>query len=354
MADPRRGAHAQLDWYTLGPDKSVWDAPSPKRTARLVDGLAGRVLVGRYRLGRLLDDAALCATYEAYEIETGRQVAVELVTLPRNAGPLQDTELRREAARIMRVTHPGLRTVRGVGSEGGAPFIVADPVAGESLRDRIVRKGPLRPEVGVAVALQIIEAIGAAHAAGLVHANLKPEKIRLRRNRGGRAAVTVMGLGVSTLLGTLRDVDTRGVGTPPYLAPEQLSGFGTPDELTDVWGVGLLLFEAITGQRAFDGSTADEVGRRIACGRPPALRRACPAVPVSLDWIVAAALARRREHRLSLRDLHRALGDVRAELAHHVTPKPRNDIIVDCSDPCDDVEGTTDLHVFVDTDLGAL
>jgi serine/threonine-protein kinase len=354
VADSRRGARALVDWSTLSPGQSLWDGRSPKSTCRLVDGLVGRIVAGRYRLGRLVDDAALCGTYEAYEIETGQRVAIELVARPRDAGLPATAQLRREARRVIAVKHPALRRIRAIGEEGGAPFIVADPVLGESLRQRLTRTGPVPVEESIAIALSMIDAMLVAHAAGIVHANLKPEKVRLRAGGSDAPAATVMGLGVATLVGTFRGVDTRGVGTPPYLAPEQLSGFAVPDELADVWGIGVVLFEAITGQRAFDGDSAEQVGRRIAVEGAAKLRRVCPGVPAALEAIVSAALARKREQRLSLADLRRALRGLGEERVRHSPPPPGPGVIVDCTDPCDDVEGTTDLHVFIDTDLGKL
>jgi serine/threonine-protein kinase len=339
-----------MEWSTLGPGQSLWDGRSPKRTARLVNGLAGRVVDGRYKLGQLIDDAALCATYDAYEIETGKHVAIELLSLPPGAGPPADAQFHRDARRVASATHPGLRVVRAIGIEAGAPYIVSEPVHGESLRDRLTRTGRMPSDESVDIALAIIDAVAAGHAAGLVHANLKPEKIRMS-TREGAPLVTVMGLGVSTLLATLRDVDTRGVGTPPYLSPEQLSGSGAADELTDVWGIGLILFEMITGQRAFEGTTADEVGRRIAVEGAPKLRRVFPAAPAALERIVEATLARRREQRLSLRDLRRALCDLRDQRVRYRPPPLRHDALFDLTDPCEDDEGTTDLHLIIDTDL---
>ena len=96
-----------------------------------------------YRLGRLLDDAALCGTYEAYEMETGQPVAIELLARPDGAGLPSGAQLRREAQRIVDARHGGLRRVRSVGVEGGTPFIVADPLVGESLRARLKRSGPM-------------------------------------------------------------------------------------------------------------------------------------------------------------------------------------------------------------------
>ena len=238
----------------------------------IVSNLTGRLLVGRYRLGRIVDEAALCSTYEAHDVDTREDVSVELITRPNGAGLPSARRLRREARRIVDTTHVGLRAARTIGVEGGVPFIVAEPVRGESLSHRLTRRGPLPIADCLAVALQIIDALATAHAGGIVHGNLAPEKIRLVVEPAGATLAKVMGLGVTTLLGTMRDVDTRGLGTPAYLAPEQLTGPGAPgsagaaDELTDVWSVGLVLFEMLTGRRAFDGATAEELGRQIRPG----------------------------------------------------------------------------------------
>jgi len=343
------------DWDTLTPGQSLWDDTRRQRTLRLVDGCVGRLVGGAYRLGRLIEDGALCATYEAYEIETGRLVCIELLAPPRGAGLPAGAALRREARRIAGAKHHGLRKVLSVGVEAGAPFIVAEPIGGETISERLARTGPIPFDEAVRIALAVIDALGAAHASGLVHANLKPQRIRLVPNGTSPSRVVVMGLGVSALLGTLRDVDTRGVGTPPYLAPEQLSGFDGATELTDVWAVGLLLFEMMSGEPAFEGSSAEEIGRRIAVEGPKSLRRLCPNIPRALERIVGAALARRRDQRLSLRDLRRALLGVDMSVATTTVkpPEPRR-VLPNLGDVCDDVEGTTDLHVFIETDLDEL
>jgi serine/threonine-protein kinase len=345
-------APSSSDWVTLQPGDKLWDAVPRKRTLRLVSKMTGRLLVGRYRLGRLVDDAALCATYEAYDVETKEQVAIELLSRPTGAGLPSATPLRREARRITDAVHPGLRVVRTIGVEGGVPFIVAGALTGESLRERLAR-GPLSIAHATSIALQVIGAMTVAHKAGLVHGNLKPEKIRITDGPNGAPVATVMGLGVTALLGTLRDVDTRRLGTPPYLAPEQLEDAREADELGDVWGIGLLLYEMLTGRRAFDGRTAQEVRLRIAAMSIVRLRHLRAEIPLPLERIVGATLARSREQRLTLRDLQRALVEVEAELA--AVKKTAPFVIVNVGDPCDDdPEGTTDLLVHVETDLGLL
>lgn len=340
------------DWVTLKPGERLCEAVPRNRTRRLVDGLAGRLLLGRYRLGRLIDESTLCGTYEAYDIETRKAVAVELFAAPKGARP-SARDLRREAKRIVSAVHPSLRSVRDIGVDDSMPFIVAVPVTGPSLKERIESEGALPIREAVAIALQVIDAMSLAHANGLVHGNLKPSKVRTSKRADGTTAATVMGLGVTTLLRTMRDIDTRGLGTPPYLAPEQLTTTGAADELTDVWGIGLLLFEMLTGKRAFDGTSADEVARRITGTTSVRLRHLRYELPVALERIVIAALARPREQRLSLRDLRRALEGVLPECPLPSAPAPEI-AVISCADPCDDVEGPTDLHVWVETDLGSL
>jgi serine/threonine-protein kinase len=320
--------------------------------------VTGRLVVGRYRLGQVLDQGTLYTTYEAYDVETKAPVAIELLAKPAGAGLPAAKLLRREARRLVDAAHPGLRAVQTVGVEDGVPFVVTAPLSGESLRERLTRSGPLPVTEGVAVALQVIDAMKAAHAGGLVHGNLEPEKVRLVAGPSGATVAMVMGLGVPALLGTMRGVDTRRLGTPPYLAPEQLdSAAPVDDELTDVWGVGLLVVEMLTGRRAFEGKSVDDVARQIATPGMIRVRQLRPEVPLALERIVNATLARSREQRLSLSDLRRALLDVQVELAPKMpvkTAKMARPVIADLTDPCDDAEGTTDLHVHVETDLGSL
>ena len=327
-----------------------------KRTLRLVNDSTGRLLAGRYRLGAVVEQGTLSTTHDAYDIETREAVAIELLTRPKGAGLPSAKLLRREARRIVDTKHAGLRAARTVGVDGGVPFIVVEPLAGESLRQRLLRSGALSVAETLAITLQVIDAVAAAHAAGLAHGNLKPEKIRLTSASNGKPVAKVMGIGVTALLGTMSAVDTRTLGTPPYLAPEQLTDAGgDADALTDVWTLGLLVFEMLTGRRAFEGASADEVARRISTAGTLRMRHLRPNVPVALEQIVNATLAKSREQRLSLRDLRRALLDVQTACTTDEMRVPAAPTrIVNLSDPCDDVEGTTDLHVWVETDLGSL
>lgn len=345
-----------IEWVTLQPGQPLWESVPTKRTLRLVSDSTGRLLAGRYRLGGVVEQGTLSTTHDAYDVETREPVAIELLTRPKGAGLPSAKLLRREARRIVDTKHAGLRAARTVGVDDGVPFIVVEPLAGESLRQRLVRSGALSVAETLAITLQVIDAIAEAHAAGLAHGNLKPEKVRLTSGSNGKPIAKVMGIGVTALLGTMSAVDTRRLGTPPYLAPEQLThAGGEADALTDVWTIGLLVFEMLTGRRAFEGASADEVARRISTAGTLRMRHLRPNVPVALEQIVNGTLAKSREQRLSLRDLRRALRDVETActtLEIRVPAVPTT--IVDLGDPCDDVEGTTDLHVWVETDLGSL
>ncbi len=306
---------------------------------------------------RSLEQSTLCATYEAHDLEMRERVAVELLACPPGAQRPAAAQLADEAQRLVDTRHPGLRVVRAIGVEGGFPFIVADAVTGKSLRNRITRGGPLAVADSVSIALQVIEAVGAAHRASLVHGNIAPAKIRLLEGPDGAHVARLMGLGVSALFRAMGGVDLRRLCKARYLAPELLGGGEAPSELTDVWQLGLLLFEMLTGTRAYDGASVEEVARQIHASKFLPVRQPGAQIPLSLERIVNAALARSPDQRLSLRDLRRALLSVREELespgdrtARMPGAPSRGPTVVTVSDPCDDPHGTTDLHVYIETD----
>jgi len=258
--------------------------------------------VGAYQILAPLGAGAMGDVYRARDTRLGRDVALKLLAADRGTnGPARD-RIAREARIVASLNHPNVLAVHDVGIENGATYIVTELVDGESLRGLTP---PLRKTLDLAA--QIADGLSAAHAAGVTHRDLKPDNVMVTRD--GR--VKLLDFGVATTSGLPADDETTFeadgdviAGTIGYMAPEQLRAIDV-DTRADIFSFGALLYELLTGRRAFAGDTAADVMASILKADPPDL----PApVPHSVRAIVHRCLEKRREERFqSARDLAFAL-----------------------------------------------
>jgi hypothetical protein len=224
-----------------------------------------RTIDGKYRLERLLGKGGMGAVYEASDLRLARSVAVKIL-LGRAFGDRQALRrFEREAQASARLTHPNVVAVYDFGPVGpeGA-FIAMELVRGRTLRDELRRHGARPPAVAAAWFEQIGAGVAAAHAQGIVHRDLKPENAIIASAPGAADRVKVLDFGLAKLQTIDRD-ETGGLtqagavmGTAGYMAPEQLTG-GEIDERTDIFALGVMVAEAVTGTRPFDGRTTSEL-----------------------------------------------------------------------------------------------
>jgi len=228
---------------------------------------------------------------------TDREVALKLI--PRGNGFTEElrTRLLREARACGRIAHKNVVEILDAGeAEDGAPFLVMPLLEGETLAARLAREGPLPVEQVVRVAVAMARGLAAAHAAGIVHRDLKPGNVFLQRDPdGGEPVVKVLDFGISKIL-TSEDatatVTGSTLGSPAYMSPEQARGDKGIDARTDLWSLGIVLFEMITGTRPFEGETPYLVVANILSARVPRLVERVPGVPLELDRLVARCLER--------------------------------------------------------------
>jgi non-specific serine/threonine protein kinase len=265
--------------------------------------------IGRYRVQRELGRGGMGVVYAAFDAELKRPVAIKVV-----AAGQDDAERRkrflREARAAARVRHPNVCHLYEVSGDADEPFIVMELLEGESLAARLER-GPVSPAVAVHVTEQILSALGAMHQEQLVHRDLKPSNIFLTAQG---AKLLDFGLAKETRIAaegssaTTESALTRAgtiVGTPAYMAPEQLHG-QRADPRTDLFAAGAVLFEMLSGRRAFAGRTPLEIYHRTLYEQPPALSGS-PAVN-ALDLVIRRALAKRPQDRFpSAREMVEAL-----------------------------------------------
>jgi serine/threonine-protein kinase len=262
------------------------------------------VLEGRYQLGRELGSGGFSRVFEATDLKMKRAVAVKLVPEALAAQPEVAQRLEREGRIAAALSHPNVCAVTDAGrAPGGAPFIVLERLAGETLAARLAR-GPLARDEAIDVASQLLGGLGAAHAAGVVHRDLKPANVFLVPLDGGGALVKLLDFGLAQVRGgPAFDAAalTRGglvVGTAAYMSPEQVRGERDLDARTDVYSAAVVLYEMFAGARPFAALPSSEMLDAIAHKKPPPLAsRAREGAPPGVLGAVDAALAVSREHR---------------------------------------------------------
>ncbi|MEV7371245.1 protein kinase [Streptomyces sp. NPDC090301] len=255
----------------------------------------GRVIGGRYELATVIGQGGMGQVWTAYDRRLDRRVAVKLLKPATMTGPATAAdELRRRFVRECRVTarvdHPGLVTVHDAGSEGEDLYLVMQYVEGADLADHLAEHDPYPWEWAVSVAAQLCAVLAAVHAVPIVHRDLKPRNVMVRPD----GSVIVLDLGVASVLDsdTTRLTHTGSpIGSPAYMAPEQAMG-GAVGPSTDLYALGVLLHELLSGNVPFAGSTALGVLHRHLYEPPVPLRRLRPEVPEPLEGLVLRLLAK--------------------------------------------------------------
>jgi serine/threonine protein kinase len=277
--------------------------------------------LGAYAIQSLIGAGGMGEVYRALDTRLGRTVAIKVLHTARSADPGAHERLEREARAVAALNHQHICTLYDVGREDGIDYLVMEDLSGETLSARLAR-GPLSVEQGIDLAIQIASALDSAHCAGITHRDLKPGNIFLVRTDGPPAATVAklldFGLAkayepvvetVSALPFKSSELTKTGAlaGTLRYMAPEQLDGRLT-DARTDIFAFGAVIYEAISGRRAFEGATDDEVIGAILGDESPSLADARTATPPLLSRIVTTCLATNPAERWqTARDLHRAL-----------------------------------------------
>lgn len=235
----------------------------------------------------------MAEVYRGHDPRLNRDVAVKVLPCYLARDPQWVARFRSEAQRTAGLHHPNVVPVFAFGEERGLLYLVM-PVLKESLRDRMQREGLFDPVEAVFLSLQLAPALEAAHRHGLVHRDVKPENVLLNDD----GVPLVSDFGIARELAHLRDataVPTLAgsglpVGTPEYMAPEQLRG-GVADQRVDVYGLGVVLYELLTGHVPHEGNTPYEVVARVLTEAPPPPTRYNPALWPELADVVLGAVA---------------------------------------------------------------
>ncbi len=256
----------------------------------LQDPLVGRVLDGRYHVESRLARGGMATVYLALDSRLDRTVAVKVMHPQLAEDEEFVSRFIREAKSAARLSHPNVVAVYDQGADGGTVFLAMEHVAGRTLRDLMREQGRLSPRHALEVLESVLAALGAAHHAGIVHRDVKPENVLLADD--GRIKVADFGL-ARAVSGATNQTSATGVlmGTVAYLSPEQVER-GVADPRSDVYAAGILLFELLTGAKPYDGDTAITVAYRHVHDDVPPPSTLVPGLPAALDALVARATSR--------------------------------------------------------------
>ncbi len=274
--------------------------------------LAAGGRLGRYEIIAPLGNGGMGEVYRARDTRLDRTVAIKVLSSQLSQNADLKARLEREARAISAFNHNSICTLHDVGHQDGIDFLVMEYLEGETLAERLLKKGPLPLEQLLNIAIEIADALDTAHRAGIVHRDLKPGNVMLTRSGaklmdfglakpvasptfGGGASALALDL---TRSGALSPVTERGtiVGTFHYMAPEVVQGHDA-DARSDIFSFGCTLYEMITGCRAFSGKSAPSVLAAILEKDPEPISTLQPMTPLALDRIVCACLAKQPDER---------------------------------------------------------
>ncbi|HEV2924138.1 MAG TPA: protein kinase [Solirubrobacteraceae bacterium] len=247
----------------------------------------GDILVGRYEVDSLLGRGGMSSVYSAFDRTLARDVAIKVLAAELVEDEVFVERFDREARAAASLSHRNVVAVFDSGVDGGARFIVMERVSGRTL-SAVLKGGPLRVQRAVDIALSVAQALGAAHAHGIVHRDVKPANVMV----GDGRQVKVLDFGIArALAGTSLTRATTVIGTAGYLSPEQAKG-GAIDARSDLYGLGCVLYEMLTGRPPFVAdSTAALVNQHVTKAPDPPSRRR-PEVSAGLDEVVLRCLAK--------------------------------------------------------------
>jgi serine/threonine-protein kinase len=264
----------------------------------------GQVLAGRYKLVELLGQGGMATIFRGHDTQLGRDVAVKVLRAEYGRDPAFVARFRQEAQSAAALSHPNVVQVFDYGMEAGDPFIVMEMIDGGDLAAILKERGAFEPLAAARIAQQIFEALDAAHGRGIVHRDIKPTNVLLTT----AARVKVADFGIARAFSEAQlTMPGTTLGSVHYFSPEQARG-EMVTTASDVYSAGLVLFEMITGKRAWTGDSAGAVAVARLAGDPPAPSSLRSGVPQILDIAVRRALARVPADRPTAGDMASLLG----------------------------------------------
>ncbi len=275
------------------------------------DPLAPGTLFGAYRIERRLGAGGVGAVYRATHLGLQKPVVLKVLHPQYAQSPNLRARFAREGRAAAAIRHPHVVDVTDVGEHQGTPYLIMELLDGESLGDLIARTGALSPDRAVDLLLPVIAAVDAAHAAGVVHRDLKPDNLFVTRGATGEPFPKVLDFGISRVVagdGEHRTGTAAMLGTPAYMAPEQIESTRDADARSDQYALGVILYECLTGANAFEGDNVYAILKRVGDGRFRIPRELRPELSPALEAIVIRAMSKSPAARFpSLRAMAAAL-----------------------------------------------
>lgn len=265
----------------------------------------GEIVAGKYRILRVIGAGGMGYVVAAEHIQLGEKVAIKFLNSEGNRDAGVVARFTQEARAAVRIRNEHVARVIDVATlDSGAPYIVMEYLDGADLSDTVERAGRLDAQTAVGYVLQACEAIAEAHAAGIVHRDLKPANLFCVKRADGTVLVKVLDFGISKLLSWNDEHAAAAVtttsavfGTPLYMSPEQMRSTKDVDGRADIWSIGVILYELLTGKAPFNGDSLPQICTRIACEPPPPISAEELAIPKDLVRIILKCLEKDRAKR---------------------------------------------------------
>ena len=298
-----------------------------------------RTLAGKYRLGRVLGEGGMGAVYAAEHLQLGTTVAVKILNEAAADHAPALERFRREARTAAAVKHENIVEVTDAGTDAGVPYLVMELLEGESLSAILRRERVLSLQRATQLCMQILSGLEAAHERGIIHRDLKPGNIVLVTDKNGHEIAKVLDFGISKFT----DVDTTTaltaagaiVGTPAYMAPEQLIEAPQLDNRVDLYATGVLLYRMVTGKLPFRGQTQRDLTQTILTGQPVPPDNLRADVPAPMTSIIMTAIAANRDSRYQHAAAFReALAELLPVLPHNARADLEQTVPDSPSQPC--------------------
>src|SRR6266404_5951229 len=309
---------------------SFIETPAVGVATRIIENGQADLLVGQtighYKISESIGTGGMGEVYLATDITAGRKAALKLLPMRFTGDAERLKRFQQEARAVVALNHPNILTVYEIGEDNSIHYIASELIEGETLREHLER-GPMQLSEVLDVAIQVTSALAAAHNAGIVHRDIKPENIMPRPD----GYVKVLDFGIAKLTesafaeatadgaGSMTPADTNLgsiLGTVRYMSPEQACpAVGGIDKRTDIWSLGVVLYEMLTGHAPFTGNTPQDIMSSILEKEPPPLTSYVAHIPAELQQIISKTLRKDCEERYrSAHDLLQALKGLRHKL----------------------------------------
>jgi serine/threonine-protein kinase len=256
------------------------------------------ILDGKYALLRELGSGGTGTVYEAENLIVGKKIAIKLMNTGAFAEQDSQTRFVTEARAAARIAHANVVDIHDLGvAKNGIPYIVMELLRGETLEEVIDTRGPLAPAYACELFLQVLAGLSAAHAQGIVHCDLKPANVLVTHPRPDRPLVKVLDFGIARSVEAAQRREQVVMGTPMYMAPEQVTG-DPVDFRTDVYQACAMLFAMLAGTDPFEGASVRDIMKNVAKGRSKDLHALVPELPSELLQVIKDGMAIRPQQRI--------------------------------------------------------